>query len=451
MERMTAQARAADAAGALQDARRIDFSWLLALRWGAILGQAAIVLAVDLVTGIALPLGALFAVMSIEAASNVAAARWLRGATAIGDWALGTLMAFDVVLFTALLYLTGGPLNPFSFLYLVYIALAAVVLPPRWGWALSAFSLTCFGALFLIAGVPASPHGLGGEHSEYLRMHLQGMWFAFAVAAGFIVYFVQRITRALAVRETELSAARALTARHERLASLATLAAGAAHQLATPLSTIAVAARELEDALAVRRDGSSAADARLIREQVERCREILLQMAADAGESSGEPVVTVPVDAVLDTALRGVCERERVRLEIAESVRAETMHTPLRSVAQALRAVVKNALEASPAPDPVAVCVTADAEHVRVEVRDRGGGMSPDVLERVGEPFFTTKGPDHGMGLGLFLTRTVAERLGGQLAIESAPRRGTRVALILPRSVRATIGRIVAERPAGSS
>jgi two-component system, sensor histidine kinase RegB len=433
---------------AVQDLHAINFSWLLVLRWGAIVGQITLILMVDLLAGIPLPLLPLGVVVAVETASNIAATRWARRATAVEDWVLGALMAFDVGLFTVLLYLTGGPLNPFSVLYLVYIALAAVVLPLRWSWALAVFSLACFAALFRIASAPSAHQAMAG--AEYLRMHLEGMWFAYAVVAGFIVYFVQLVTRALAARETQLAEARAHTARNERLASLATLAAGAAHQLATPLSTIAIAARELEDQLSDRGAGATA-DARLIREQVERCREILLQLAADAGESTGESLEVVSLGGVIEAALRGLAERERVRIEFEGSARDQCLLAPLRSVAQALRAVVKNALEASPPDAAVDLRVTASENDIRIAVRDRGHGIAPEVLPRVGEPFFTTKGPDRGMGLGLFLTRTVLERLGGRLGIEAVQERGTRVELLLPRRVAATIDRIATAGAGGTS
>ncbi|MDX2171302.1 MAG: ATP-binding protein [Deltaproteobacteria bacterium] len=423
----------------MQDPRSINFSWLLTLRSWAVAGQLGLVLLVDLLTGIDLPLLAIAGIVGIEAISNVLCSRWAARGHVPEDWMLGALMAFDVILFTALLQLSGGPMNPFSFLYLVYIALAAVVLPPSWGWALAGFSLACFGGLFLLTPV----HDIHAGHGDDLRLHLQGMWFAFAVAAAFIVYFVQRVTRALAAREAELQAARALTARHERLASLATLAAGAAHQLATPLATIAIAARELADDLG-QRDGSGDAvsDAHLIREQVERCREILLQMAADAGESTGEPLVDVSVGELVERAVDGLAGRERLEVSIGPSAQSMVLSTPKRSVAQALRGVVKNAIEASPAP--LAVALRAEAEHgaLRVTVTDRGSGMSAAVLQHAGEPFFTTKGPDRGMGLGLFLTRAVVERLGGRMQLESRAGHGTTVALTIPARVDATIDRI---------
>ena len=420
----------AAAAGAMLDPRSINFSWLLRLRWWAMAGQLTLALLADRVAGIDLPLLALAGIVLVEALSNWWFARWAARGNVPENRLLGALMAFDVALFTVLLQLTGGPLNPFSFLYLVYIALAAVVLPAAWGWTLAAFSLACFGLLFLLES------GDAAHHAHHMQLHLEGMWIAFAVAAAFIVYFVQRVTRALAQREAELQDARALTARHERLASLATLAAGAAHQLATPLSTIAVVARELTDQLAARGDGDAAvADAQLIRDQVERCREILLHMAADAGESTGEAIAEVAVERLVHGAVDGLADGARVRVRIADEVAGGRLTTPVRSVTQALRAVIKNALEASPSPTTVAVDVCGDAQALEIVVRDDGPGMPADVLRHVGEPFFTTKGPDRGMGLGLFLTRSVLEGLGGDLRLRSAAGIGTEVVLTIPRGL----------------
>ena len=425
------------------DPQRINFSWLLTLRWGAIAGQLTVIVLVHFFMGISLPLLPLFLIIAVAAASNAACLRWARRTEAVHEWMLAVVMAADVLLLTGLLYYTGGPYNPFSFLYLVYIALAAVVLSPAWTWALAALALGCFGALFLDDAAPPGG-GAHAGHEEHLRMHLEGMWVAFGVAAAFIVYFVQRVTRALNEREAELGEARALSARSEKLASLATLAAGAAHQLATPLSTIALVAKELEHAL----DGAAPAalprtlesggvepidDVRLIREQVERCREILLQMAADAGESTGEPIVAVRVDDLVATALAGIAAADQQRVVVDNRADGHAIHTPLRSVAQALRAVLKNALEATSAA--VTLRVTVEAQTCRLEVRDAGSGMAAEVLRHAGEPFFTTKGPHRGMGLGLFLTRAVVERLGGRFELDSLPNRGTTATLIVPLGI----------------
>jgi len=205
------------------------------------------------------------------------------------------------------------------------------------------------------------------------------------------------------------------------------------------LSTIAVVAKELERQLERGSNSAEAvADARLIREQVERCREILLRMAADAGQGTGEPIVPVTIAQLIDNALDGLSDRGRIALSIGEATRATTLHLPVRAVAQALRGVLKNAQQASLQAAPVHLCVEADTYGWRFEVRDRGCGMTPEVVSHAGEPFFTTKPPGQGMGLGLFLTRAVLTRLGGHLEIDSAPARGTTAVLVLPNATPAT-------------
>jgi len=405
----------------------VDLSWLVQLRWGAVVGQLGAIAAVILWMGVSLPWPWLVLVIGVEAVSNALLARWASTVSSTESWGVGMILVLDVVLFTVLLLLTGGSYNPFTFLYLVYITLAAVVLSPGWAWTLAAFSLTCFRTLFLLDPMPADGHG------AHLQSHLEGMWFAFAVAAAFIVYFVQRVRSVLAAREAELARERDLTARHQKLSSLATLAAGAAHQLATPLSTIAVIAVELEHELArgASYDGAIE-DAQTIREQVERCRGILAQMAADAGQSKGEALRATAARELVDAALDGLEGADRVDVAIDPAVGDRPMRIPARSLAQGMRAVIKNGLEATAAPTGrVAVSVGLDGGW-RFDIADAGAGIAADVLDRVGEPFFTTKGPDRGMGLGVFLARTLVEGLGGRFAIESTWGRGTVVSMWIP-------------------
>src|SRR6185295_4724663 len=182
-----------------------------------------------------------------------------------------------------------------------------------------------------------------------------GMWVALGVASAFVVYFLRRIIGALAERDAELTHARGLAARQERLASLATMAAGAAHELSTPLGTVALAAKELERALT--KAGASielAEDARLIREQVGRCRLILDQMAQGAG-TVGESVGACTVKELVDDALTNIREAPRVVCELPDELAASTLRLPPRAVGQALRSLVTNAQDASPANAAVVV------------------------------------------------------------------------------------------------
>ncbi|HJZ88440.1 MAG TPA: ATP-binding protein [Polyangia bacterium] len=424
----------AHAAPGASDIQAINFSWLVRLRWGAIAGQVFTILAVDRLMRTPLPLGPLFTIVGLEFASNIGCAVWSRRGGRVPEGLTVFVMSVDVLLLSALLYLTGGPFNPFSFLYLVQIALAAVVLRARWTWALVVLSLLCSGFLFFAHRELPLGSMTHAEHSAgSLRIHLYGMWVAFGVAAAFIVYFLLRITRALAAREAELQAAYRLTARNEKLASLATLAAGAAHELSTPLSTIALVARELERQLSASAfDPGAVSDVRLIREQVERCRAILAQMATEAGATAGEAIVPITVTDLLASATLELGERPPVRVEIDDGLRDARLELPPRAVAQAIRGVIRNAQDASPADAEVVLHAQAGEHALLIEVRDCGTGMAPEVLARAGEPFFTTKQPGRGMGLGLFLTRAVLERLGGQLQLESAQGRGTRALVRLP-------------------
>ena len=394
---------------AREDPGRIKLSWLVKLHWVAILGQIGLILAVHASGALKLPIGPLLALVVLETLANLGLEVWLRRGGSPGEPLIAGVMLLDSLVLTGLLHLSGGHFNPFSTLYLVNVALAAILLSPRWSWAQAVLSLVAFGALFPLQHF--APFGVS-DHEAMMAIHLQGMWVAFAIATVFIVGIVQVVSRALAERDRELAVARSLGERREKLASLATLAAGAAHELATPLSTIAVAAKELERELEA--EGASAdarSDLGLIRGQVARCREILQQMAAQAGENAGEPMVLLPLADWIASALEGLPGCERVAAPPAGA--AGAIRGPRRGLSRALRALIANALQASESGQPVEVRGGLLGPLAVVEVVDRGAGMAPEVLARAGEPFFTTKKPGEGSGLGLFLTRALVEQLGG--------------------------------------
>lgn len=420
------------------DVSVINAQWTLRLRFGSLLGQLATIVVVFFGMGIHIPLTPLVTLIGLGMVSNIVCllhvGQQQRRGASLPFWLLPALMGLDVLHLTAMLYLTGGPMNPFSFMYLVLIALATVVLPPRATWGLVGLSVACSAVLFLWHR-PLDLHGhdVAEGGANPMRIHLYGMWVASSVAAGFIVYFLLRIRRALAQRETELEAARSLAARRDKLASLATLAAGAAHELATPLGTIAIAAKELERQLGSGPgDAVALEDVRLIRGQVARCRSVLDQLGREAGDSVGESLVQSSALAVLGAAKEGLTGAAQVRVHIDEEVEQLPLRLPLRSLAQAVRALLKNALESSPPGATVEVTVRFARGALQIEVADRGSGMSAETLRRLGEPFFTTKAPGSGMGLGVFLCHAVFESLGGQLTFTSALGQGTRATATLP-------------------
>ncbi|MBX7165857.1 MAG: hypothetical protein K1X74_05860 [Pirellulales bacterium] len=429
---------------------RINIRWLLALRWAAGVGQLVTIGVVRCWLGIELPLAELAGIIAIEFVTNAAFAWWFRRAVAVRSWEqthvlaqrlLGLVMMLDILLLTGLLYLTGGPENPFCIFYLVNISLAAVVLKPRWTLWLAALAVVCFTTLLnfhrplpalATIWLPDAAATHDDDHKAQL-VRTQGLWFALSGAALFLVYFITRATAELARRESELSTEQQRRAQSQKLEALATLAAGAAHELASPLSTIAVVARELE--LQLVRDGvaePTVQDAQLIRREVGRCREILDLMANRAGESVGEKILTLSLAELIERTFDGLREPERVEVDISSAARERRLHVPQHALAQSLRVVLRNALDASPNAGRVRLSAEPLGKMVRIVIRDSGTGMPPEILARAGEPFFTTKEPGQGMGLGLFITRRVIERLGGSLELSSVSGEGTTATITLP-------------------
>ncbi len=430
---------------------RINLSWLFKMRWAAIAGQLTAIAVVSQGMGIDLPLAKMLGVIGIAATTNLGLGLWLRRSPTAwpawfgrGQWLAGSLMMLDNLFLTVLLYYTGGASNPFTVFYLVNIALAAAVLPARWAWGLDAAAFACFALLFFVhVSLAALEHGPDHEHAMHhhatpiaagpMTLHLVGSVIAFGGAATFIVYFITRIATELARREAELDEARQQQAKSEKLDALATLAAGAAHELATPLSTIAVVARDLELNLeAGVLDDESVQHMRLIRSELDRCRRILDDMAFSAGESAGEEWTRTSADDFLGALLSNVTSSGRIDLCIDPELDGLAFSLPKRVVCQALGAIVQNALQASPTSQQVEIQARHADDSLVVSITDHGPGMSDETRRRAGEPFFTTKEPGSGMGLGLYLARRVVERLNGNLTIDSALGRGTTVTVRLP-------------------
>lgn len=416
---------------------RINLSWLIKLRWAAFIGQLATVAFVYGVLKVSAPVAPMVVVICFAGLTNLPLQFWAERVQSPDDWPqwastaeklIRVVVGADILILTMLLGLSGGPDNPFAIFYFANLTLAAVFFPRSSPWVMTGLAVLCYGSLFLWS--VHVPELEVGANPGSLR--LPGMFAAFVTAAPVIVYFTSRVTRALAKRELDLIEARQKQARMEKLQALGTLAAGAAHELASPLATIAVVAKELLLSLEKGRSEGAVEDAELIREEVNRCRTILHQMAADAGQHAGEGLQRIAVSELVPAILDGCRDPSRVKLSVDPSAADAVLLAPRHLLAQSLRGLVNNAIDASAFDAPVEMDVKRSGDRVVVEVRDLGSGMDPAVLARAGEPFFTTKEVGKGMGLGLFLARTVVERLEGTLELTSRTQGGTRARAELP-------------------
>lgn len=409
------------------DPAALNLSWLLRVRWFVWTAQALLLLWATLGLAIQLHAAPLAGLLALGFGSNAVALAWQRRGGHVTENVVLGVMLLDVLLHTALFFLSGGPFNPFTALYLVNVALGTLVLSRSRQWLQLLASMAGFGSLFVLEKLAPASLELP-NHAQLMRLHLAGMLVAFALSAAFIVTFMERVVSALRRREAELAEARAQAARNEKLAALTTLAAGAAHELATPLGTIALVSKELGRALEAK-DAPQAwrEDAALVREQVQRCRDILQRMSASSGELAAEGFSRVTVEEWVTLALTNVKDAARVT---RQGDQALAVMGPKVAMAQALGSLLRNGLQA--AKTGVTLAARAEGGRLVLEISDDGPGLAPEVLARLGEPFFTTRPPGQGMGLGVFLARTLAQQLGGTLEYESPPGRGTTARLALP-------------------
>lgn len=411
-------------------------SWsLVRLRWGSAAGQFLIILGAWRLASLPLPVATLLVLASVSALSNLALWLWLaRGRSLSTSWT-GAILAFDTLQLTALLYASEGATNPFSVFYLVQITAAASLLGSGWTWSVTALAISCYAALFALPPPVTDPES---QHmAEMMAGHLRGMWIALSLAAALTAFFVTRLTIGLARRDREILEMRERAARFDRLAAVTTLAAGAAHELATPLTTVAVIAGELEGSIAGWPGESAKAlrnEVHVIREEVVRCREILDSIGLGAGNAVGEMPAQFAAAALVGDLRERLRAPEVSRLRVHGAGDDALLFLPRRALGRVLLSLVRNAFDASPEGAPIHLDVEVGGR-LSITVRDEGTGMAREVLDRVGDPFFTTKPPGQGLGLGLFLTRSLAEQLGGRFDIESAPARGTRARLDLPLHV----------------
>lgn len=403
----------------------INLHRLLVLRNIAIAGQTVAVLIAAFALHIAVPLVSVSIVIAGLALLNALAWQRLRRQQPGSHEFIAHLLA-DVLGLTVLLYLTGGATNPFVWLLLLSLTIAATVLSRRQTWIIAAVTVACYSVLMVLYRPLPGASG----HSGHFEMHVFGMWLGFVLSATLIAYFVAGMGQTLREQERALARARERALRDERLLSLATLAAGAAHELGTPLGTMAVLIKEMQ---VQDRSLDDLESLGILEAQIRRCREALTTISASAGEVRAESGCAVALDRYLQDLLgQWQVLRPGVRLEYNEPDLPPGLRIVAdRTLTQALANLLHNAADAS--PNHVTVAAVVEEDTLALTVADRGAGLSPKVASVLGHALVTTK--EAGNGLGLYLTQGVIERLGGDLTLSPRSGGGTvaRVALPLER------------------
>jgi len=347
-------------------------------------------------------------------------------------WPLSNLEFFvqlliDVFALSALLYFSGGSTNPFISLYLLPLTIAAATLPWRYTWVMAMITIGCYS--FLLFNYIPLPH----DHSKHLiefNLHVSGMWLAFVLSTVIIAWFVVKMSISIRDRDHDLALAREQVLRNEQIIALGTLAAGAAHELGTPLSTMAVITGELQKEYA--HDNEFQNNLHILRNQITHCKEILTQLLAKAGQTRIEDGSQIPVNHFLTTLLE---KWKLIRPNVTFSYDSDgPLPAPQimdnQLISQSILNLLNNAADAS--PKHLEIKSRWDKTNLHLEIIDDGDGLSDEATQRAGEAFFTTKAPGQGFGIGLFLANANIERLGGSVHLFNLENRGACTQVTLP-------------------
>lgn len=416
--------------------RNVRLDTLVRLRWLAVIGQTTAVLVVYFGLEFTLPIWACLAVIVLSAWLNIALRLRFHATQRLEPDRAAWLLAFDIAELAVLLFLTGGLQNPFAFLFLAPVLLSATALPPRYTLMLGAFAIVCSTVLVFVH------YPLPWDIEDPLQLppiYMMGVWLSILLAIGFISVYAWQITEESRQLTDALAATELVLAREQHLSQLDGLAAAAAHELGTPLSTISVIAKELENAIPAAAPHGD--DVRLLRQQAARCRDILAKITELS--SSGEPFDRTPLTALIEEVVAphrnfGVA----IEVKSPKDRSAEPVGARNPAIIYGLGNLLENAVDF--AHETVTIETQWDEDTIAVSISDDGPGFAPEIMGRIGEPYVTTRRrrpnssdeEPSGLGLGFFIAKTLLDRSGATLTLQNrrGPDRGATVTLRWPRS-----------------
>jgi two-component system sensor histidine kinase RegB len=430
--------------------RFVRLDTILRLRWLAALGQLTAIFVVARGLEFDVPIIPCVTIVGVSALLNLALQVAFNPMQRLEPIYVAALLALNIVELAALLFLTGGLQNPFSFLFLAPVLISAAVLPIRLTIGLGLLAVTCASALVFFH----LPLPWDSEDPLVLPpIYLFGVWLSILLAIGVTSLYAFQATEEARKLSDALAATELVLTREQHLTQLDGLAAAAAHELGTPLATIFLISRELEKT--IDSNDPLAADLKTLREQAQRCRDILAKLTQLS--STGAPFDRMPLSTLIEEAVaphRDFGVAIKVRLAVAATREPVGARNP--AILYGVGNILENAVDF--ARTTVEVNAWWNADTVEIVISDDGPGIAPDMLKRIGEPYLSRRpGADEpqsgrtGLGLGVFIARTLLERTGAKVSFSNRtfPDHGAVVQIVWPR------GRFEAEKtaesPAGSA
>jgi len=415
--------------------RYVRLDTILRLRWLAVLGQLAAIFIVEQGLEFDVEVAPCLTVVGLSALLNLTLQIWFNPMQRLEPAFAAALLALNIIELAGLLFFTGGLQNPFSFLFLAPVLISATALPIRFTIALGVLAVACASVLvFLHFPLPWD----GDDPLVLPPIYLLGVWLSIVVAIGVTSLYAFQVAEESRKLSDALAATELVLAREQHLTQLDGLAAAAAHELGTPLSTIFLISRELEQAVADK--PQLAGDVKTLREQAQRCRDILAKITQLS--SSGAPFDRMPLSTLIEEAVaphRDFGIAIKVRIAVAGTPEPACTRNP--AIIYGVGNILENAVDF--ARSTVEVNAWWNTEAVEIVISDDGPGIAPDMLKRIGEPYLSRRrdgdeaqGARSGLGLGVFIARTLLERTGAKVSFTNRPfpDHGAVVQIVWPRS-----------------
>jgi two-component system sensor histidine kinase RegB len=432
-----------------QISSRDNLQWLFILRNLMLGGEFLIIFLAVNGLEISLPQQQLFLVLISIATVNFYT--WVRLKTnePVSEWEIFSQLIIDVMSIAALLYLTGGASNPIIWVFLLPLIITGIMLPQSYAWYMVILTSSAYTILIPYnIPLPAIEPHLGDtammspeikhqlhliSNRHYFNLHIFGMWFGFVFSAGLVAYFVVELSKSLRDRERHLSEARESALRDERIVSLGTLAASAAHDMGTPLGTMAILVHELQQDFPEHRYPDLQEKLLIIKQEIARCKEALSVMSASGGEMRAESGFAMDLADYIDEVLiqwRTHKPLAKLSIIVNPSVYIRSQIIAERTLTHSIINILNNAAEASDPEKGIELYTHWDHQFLVLKIRDFGPGLPPALLNFAGkEPVISNK---QGLGVGLFLAYTTIRRLDGKIQFYNLDRGGACVEITLP-------------------